>query len=69
LQSNRRERRGAIAVFTHHAQIGFRFAKFAQGAAPGLLVVDDDDVHHTTLTKVAAACGASRAVIRESPAS
>ena len=48
LQSNRRQGGGSVAVFAHHAQVVFRLAEFAQGAPAGLLVVDDDDVHHAS---------------------
>jgi hypothetical protein len=58
LQSNRRERSGAIAVFTHHTQIAFRLAEFAQGAPAGLLVVDNDDIHHASTNS--GACRVSR---------
>ena len=63
LQANRRERAVAVAEFAHHAQVLFRLAVLAQGAATRGLVVHDDDIHHvpSSVVECKLPAGASRA--------
>ena len=53
LRSNRRERRRTVAILAKHVQITLRLAKFPQGAAAGLFVIDDDDIHHASTNAAA----------------